>query len=207
MAFHFVKQLLILVNIIKFLPAQTFVKIISMSSFDLNNPDRPKRNQQWQHVALSHFDLTATDPALDEFGDLIDLWRSRRQGGTVPPRSAFKFQDLRGWHDLVALSDYDSAFEAPRYRIFPEAHARIFGREMTGKSLTEILGAETVKRLKGYLEGVRDLPAIGLFKGYFVAQPRNAKDIVTALHLPLTSGADEKVNMLMHVIAPSCAQR
>lgn len=85
---------------------------------------------------------------------LYELWDARRGTRQAPPRSDFSLDDLRPWFGHLMIVDClpDDDF---RYRLYGTELVRLFGFDLTGKSLSDALLYIGDKPLREYQQVCR----------------------------------------------------
>lgn len=71
-------------------------------------------------------------PSLARF---LALWEAKRGTRRMPARSDFSFEDLWPWMGYLNLVAVEG--DEGRFVVFSETSTRVYGREMTGKRLSE----------------------------------------------------------------------
>lgn len=71
-------------------------------------------------------------PSLARF---LALWETKRGGRRMPARRDFNHEELWPWMGLLNLVAVDG--EEARFVVFSETSARVYGREMTGKTMRQ----------------------------------------------------------------------
>ena len=90
------------------------------------------------------------------FDEILALWRERRSGALVPPRSAFKFSDFLGWHPKLGLSkpDHDGVL---RFGFVGEEFKLCFGYRMSsGAEVFDIAEEIPSSEFKNYFSLISD---------------------------------------------------
>lgn len=144
------------------------------------------------------------DPAC--FGGLapvVRLWQGKRQGDSLPRWSDFAMTDFVGWHRNVALSDLGPDGD-PRFRLFGSGMAEVFGRDQTGRRLSESFPAAGPDGVLAHFASIQRERLIGLLAGN-VASPGHEHRIFKVVELPLGNEAGE-VGQVLHVCLnqPGC---
>jgi hypothetical protein len=77
-------------------------------------------------------DPSLLPPSLARF---LDLWNAKRGGRRMPARRDFSHEELWPWMGLLNLIAVEG--EEARFVVFSETSARVYGREMTGKTMRQ----------------------------------------------------------------------
>lgn len=89
-------------------------------------------------------DLSLLPPDLKTF---LELWESKRQGRLMPRRSDFTVEEFTPWLGRLHLVRVEGENDGDgRYIVFATRSAERYGREMTGKLLSQFEPAEMADR-------------------------------------------------------------
>ncbi|TNE63476.1 MAG: hypothetical protein EP335_09380 [Alphaproteobacteria bacterium] len=145
------------------------------------------------------FDLQAGLPDLPPFTGMLDLYERKRGQNAVMKRSELDFRDLRGWHGLFALYEFDAALDGGYCRLMGEEYRGFFGDAM--KQGMRFMDVEDTVRadLLHYLRGLLRAPAAGYFTGHMSYRGREHV-AVSVLDLP-AADAEGRVRYLLSFVA------
>ncbi len=84
-------------------------------------------------------DPSLLPPSLARF---LDLWNAKRGERRMPARREFSHEDLWPWMGLLNLVQVEGEDgQDGRFLVFSETSARVYGREMTGKTMRQFAPA------------------------------------------------------------------
>lgn len=147
--------------------------------------------------------LDVPEECFGVFRPMIKLWRSKfnnKNTGAIalPTWRSFSFQEFKGWHKLVCLSEVDEKNCIPKLRIVPTGVVTILKTDHTGHTLDKMVNVATKSEISDHFGKLMKGPYIGLTAG---SQPiGNGKtQWFESLELPLTLNGS-KTEQFIHAI-------
>jgi len=93
---------------------------------------------------MAAVDRSLLPPDLTQF---LDLWEAKRRGRAMPARADFTVEELQPWLSRLHLVRVEGENGADgRYVVFSTASAERYGREMTGKLISQFEPIEMAER-------------------------------------------------------------
>jgi hypothetical protein len=90
---------------------------------------------------MAAVDRSLLPPDLTQF---LDLWEAKRRGRAMPARADFTVEELQPWLSRLHLVRVEG--DDGRYVVFSTASAERYGREMTGKLISQFEPIEMAER-------------------------------------------------------------
>lgn len=89
---------------------------------------------EWE---FDFFPLDIAPEELEPFADIVEVWKNKIQGATLPKWNDFDITDFKGWHANLGLCDVVPGQDDARYRIWGSGLTALFGHDATGLLLSE----------------------------------------------------------------------
>lgn len=101
--------------------------------------------------------------SLPQFDSLLEAWYCARRNKPVPRKTALRSKELGQWLGRIAISERDG-YEY-KIRLFGTMYVKLFGRDLTGKTLSATLNPHSLMAVQEYFEAIGKRPVIGYSNG------------------------------------------
>lgn len=150
-----------------------------MDGFDLTNKTEnkgpnacwigeagPRKIVEREQGKLYFYPMDGELPVIPGFETVIDLYRRKREGRSMPSRKQITFQDLRGWHSAFFLIEFGQDLVEGYMRILGETYKTLYGGELwQGMSVADTK-SPSLHDIDDYFRELLTGPFIGRYRGY-----------------------------------------